>query len=193
MYSVYLAKFIYEMLKGNIAVSNDPDVNRMTEHIKKFDYIKDFDVCFTYKNNTYLDSSSVVHNKVALNTILTPNYMIIGKSVEPLRWEDKGTWATMDFKTRLDSNGTKLTHSGNAIKIGTGVSKIRVVAQVLYDGSNVDASSNYIFMRISQNNVGKSKTINGFHRWGTLHTEAILKVSSGDLIKCDVLKSMDVI
>ena len=143
-----------------------------------------------FKNNTYLDSSSVVHNKVALNTILTPNYMIIGKSVEPLRWADKGTWATMDFKTGLDSNGTKLTHSGNAIKIGTGVSKIRVVAQVLYDGSNVDASSNYIFMRISQNNVGKSKTINGFHRWGTLHTEAILKVSSGDLIKCDVLKSM---
>ena len=87
-----------------------------------------------FKNNTYLDSSSVVHTKVALNTILTSNYMIIGKSVEPLRWADKGTWATMDFKTRLDSNGTKLTHSGNAIKIGTGVSKIRVVAQVLYDG-----------------------------------------------------------
>ena len=55
VYSVYLAKFIYEMLKGNIAISNDPDVNRMTEHIKKFDYIKDFDVCFTYKNNTYLE------------------------------------------------------------------------------------------------------------------------------------------
>ena len=138
-----------------------------------------------FKNNTYLDSSSVVHNKVALNTILTPNYMIIGKSVEPLRWADKGTWATMDYKTRLDSTGTKLTHSGNALIIGS-----VVVAQVLYDGSNVDASSNYIFMRISQNNVGKSKTINGFHRWGTLHTEAILKVSSGDLIKCDVLKSM---
>ena len=29
-----------------------------------------------FKNNTYLDSSSVVHNKVALNTILTPNYYV---------------------------------------------------------------------------------------------------------------------
>lgn len=142
------------------------------------------------KNNLYLDSSSIVHNKKILNTILTPNYMIIGKSVEPLRWAVKGAWNAMDFTKKLDSNGSKLSHSENAIKIGTGVSKIRVVAQVLYDASGIDASSNYIFMRISQNKVGKSKTINGFHRWGTLHTETILKVSPGDLIRCDVLKSM---
>lgn len=143
-----------------------------------------------FRNNTYLDSSSIVHNKKTLDTILTPNYMIIGKNVEPLKWTTKGSWNAMDFLKKLDSNGSKLSHSGNGIKIGTGVSKIRVVAQVLYDGSGIDASNNYIFMRISNNGVGKSKTINGFHRWGTLHTEAILRVSSGDLIKCDVLKSM---
>ena len=37
-----------------------------------------------FKNNIYLDSSSVAHNKKPLNEVLIPNYMMIGKSVEPL-------------------------------------------------------------------------------------------------------------
>lgn len=142
-----------------------------------------------FRNNMYLDSTSVVHNMKPLNEILTPNYMMIGKSIEPLKWSAQNTWQPMDFKTKVTSSGNKLIHEGNGIKIGDGVSKVRVVAQILYDVSGLDASSNYLFMRISNNNVGKSKSITAMHRWGDLHTEAIFSVSKNDIIKCDVLKS----
>ena len=142
-----------------------------------------------FKNNIYLDSSSVAHNKKPLNEVLTPNYMMIGKSVEPLKWSTQDTWQPMDFKTKITSSGNKLIHEGNEIKIGEGVSKVRVTAQILYDVSGLDQASNYLFMRISNNNVGKSKSITGMLRWGTLHTEAVFNVSKNDIIKCDVLKS----
>ena len=142
-----------------------------------------------FKNNIYLDTSSIVHSTRILNELLTPNYMMIGKTVEPLRWSTQDTWQPMDFKTKITSFGNKLIHDGNGIRIGSGVSKVRVVAQILYDVSGLDASTNYLFMRISNNNIGKSKSITGMHRWGTLHTEAIFNVSEDDIIKCDVLKS----
>ena len=123
------------------------------------------------------------------NEKLIPNYMMIGKSVEPLKWSTQDTWQPMDFKTKITSSGNKLIHEGNGIKIGEGVSKVRVTAQILYDVSGLDQASNYLFMRISNNNVGKSKSITGMLRWGTLHTEAIFNVSKNDIIKCDVLKS----
>ena len=142
-----------------------------------------------FKNNIYLDSSSVAHNTKPLNEILTANYMMIGKSSEPLRWSAQDTWQPMNFTTKITSSGDKLILQGNGIKIGDGVSKVRVTAQILYDVSGLDASTNYLFLRISNNNVGKTKAITGMLRWGTLHTEAIFNVSKNDIIKCDVLKS----
>ena len=144
-----------------------------------------------FKNNTYLDSSSIAHNQKPLNEILTPNYMVIGKVNEPIKWSTNMSWVPMDFKKLVTSSGNKLVHSGTGIKIGNGVSKVRVVAQILYDVANIDSSANYLFMRISKNNEGKSKTITGLHRWGTLHTEAIFNVVQNDIIRCDVYKNTD--
>ena len=103
-----------------------------------------------FRNNTFLDSSSIVHNKKTLNEVLTPNYMMIGKSSEPLRWSAQDTWQPMDFKTKITSSGNKLIHEGNGIKIGEGVSKVRVTAQILYDVSGLDQASNYLLIRINK-------------------------------------------
>lgn len=144
-----------------------------------------------FRNNTYLDSSSIAHNKKPLNEILNPNYMMKGKITEPIKWSTSQSWVPMDFKKVVESSGNKLIDYGTGIKIGAGVSKVRAVAQVLYDVANIDASANYLFMRISQNDIGKSKTITGMLRWGMLHTEAVFGVKEGDVIKCDVLKNTD--
>ena len=60
---------------------------------------------------------------------------------------------------------------------------------IFNDGTRYSFNPDDIVIFVGANNVGKSKSITGMLRWGTLHTEAIFNVSKNDIIKCDVLKS----
>lgn len=145
-----------------------------------------------FKNNIYLDTSSITHNKILLSDIinnLSPSYMIIGKTEEPLRWSTNDQWNRMSFNKILEQYGNNFALSNSSIKIKSGVKKVRVVAQVIFDISGADANNQYIIMRISQNDVGKAKSISPLLRWGTLHTETILNVKENDEIRCDVIKN----
>lgn len=143
-----------------------------------------------FRNNTYLDSTGIVHNQKLLSDILSVNYMRIGKSAEPQTWTSVDSWTVINFNKTLSSSGNRLTYYDKGIKIGSGVSKVRVTAQVLFDVSGANISSHYIIMRIRKNNDGKAKAIFPLLRWGTISTSTIIDVTENDVIRADLIKNL---
>ena len=159
----------------------------------------------------YWDSSNVVYNRTPLNTTLNnintslnnintsltglntkanncKDYLKIYKSnsSEPLDWPGAiGQWTVFGSMTTWQQYGSRLTRDGYWIKIGAGVEKIRIRAQVL---CQIDAwsANDWLMLGIGKNgtttNIGTivAKTIISELAWINLQCEAIVDVVEGD-------------
>ena len=55
VYSVFMAKFIYDLVTSKLVIPNEPDERRMEAYIKPYFYIRDVDVCYQHPDGTYLE------------------------------------------------------------------------------------------------------------------------------------------
>lgn len=55
IYSVFMNNFIYDAIQGNIALVDEPDVNRMRDQIKPYLYLQEMDLCFKGLDQRFID------------------------------------------------------------------------------------------------------------------------------------------
>lgn len=103
------------------------------------------------KNNMYWDSTSITHNKKNLSDILNKNIMQLIVSNE-YNLTTNNTYENVKFDTKQFSIGNKLIFdsTNNAIKIGEGVSKVKIHVEL----SMVKASDGLIYLRL-ETSTGK--------------------------------------
>lgn len=87
------------------------------------------------KNDNYLDSTSIVHNKEKLSDVLTTNAMTINLSKNTeVTVSGKYSYVAVPFDNTENSYGDKLVFKNNKIYIGAGVKKVRVSANGMDQG-----------------------------------------------------------
>ena len=178
-----------------------------------------------FKDNTYFDSTGVVHERTPLNEVLNNignitnaystsqtdayscNY--INEKLYEISTNTKSAITiglsanvshTATTKVALDivmsSIGDKFTLSDNGIKIGAGVTKVKVSANILQQASDVNLYGGYITKNgtnlASVVNVGFN-TIPRTNSWEYFHTgisPIIIDVVEGDIIYlCSYVKN----
>lgn len=106
-----------------------------------------------------------------------------------IEWTGMSTPQTMPYNV-IDYNSSDgaLTHyNSNSIKIGTGVSQIRVTAQITTDYPSSDNVSFYQFIYLYKNNTQVFKTISPIFRWIDFGIYGVvLDVTEGDIITCKI-------
>ena len=172
---------------------------------------------FKFADNNYLDSTGIVHYRIPLNVVLdnigditnaysasqtdayscnyineklyeiytnTKSAMTIGLSANVSH--TKTTKVALD--TVMNTIGDKFTLSNNGIKIGVGVTKVKVSANILQQASGVNLYGGYITKNgtnlASAVNVGFN-TITRTNSWEFFHTgisPIIIDVTEGDII-----------
>lgn len=172
---------------------------------------------FNFTDNNYLDSTGVVHHRIPLNVVLdnigditntysasqtdayscnyineklyeistnTKSKMTIGLSANV---SHKAT-TKVALNTIMDSVGDKFTLSANGIKIGAGVTKVKVSANILQHSTAVNLYGGYITKNgtnlASAVNVGFN-TITNTNSWAFFHTgisPIIIDVTEGDIL-----------
>ena len=98
------------------------------------------------KNNMYWDSTSIKHNKKNLSDILDKNIMKIIYSGDYYNLTTNNTYELVNLNNTNFSIGNKLTFdsTNKAIKIGEGVSKVKIHAEL----SIVKKSAGLIYLQI---------------------------------------------
>ena len=170
---------------------------------------------FTFADNNYLDSTGVVHHRIPLNVVLdnigdiTNDYSqsqtdayscnYINEKLDELSTKSAitiGLSANVNHKatkkvalnTIMNSIGNKFTLIDNGIKIGAGVTKVKVSANILQQASDVNLYGGYITKNgtnlASAVNIGFN-TIPRTNSWEFFHTgisPIIIDVVEGDII-----------
>ena len=170
---------------------------------------------FTFADNNYLDSTGVVHHRIPLNVVLdnigdiTNDYSqsqtdayscnYINEKLDELSTKSSitiGLSANVNHKatkkvalnTIMNSIGNKFTLIDNGIKIGAGVTKVKVSANILQQASDVNLYGGYITKNgtnlASAVNIGFN-TIPRTNSWEFFHTgisPIIIDVVEGDII-----------
>lgn len=170
---------------------------------------------FKFADNNYLDSTGVVHHRIPLNVVLdnigditndysqsqtdayscnyinekldeisTKSAMTIGLSTNV---NHKAT-TKVALNKIMNSIGNKFTLNSNGIRIGAGVTKVKVSANILQQASVVNLYGGYITKNdtnlASAVNVGFN-TITRTDSWEYFHTgisPIIIDVVEGDII-----------
>ena len=172
---------------------------------------------FTFADNNYLDSTGVVHERIPLNVVLdnigdiTNAYSVsqtdayscnyINEKLYEIYTNTKnkmtiGLGANVSHKattkvaldTVMSTIGDKFTLNSNGIRIGAGVTKVKVSANILQQASDVNLYGGYITKNgtnlASAVNIGFN-TIPRTNSWEFLHTgisPIIIDVVEGDII-----------
>ena len=172
---------------------------------------------FRFTGDNYLDSTGVVHERIPLNVVLdnigdiTNAYSVsqtdayscnyINEKLYEIYTNTKskmtiGLGANVSHKattkvaldTVMSTIGDKFTLSNNGIKIGAGVTKVKVSANILQHASSVNLYGGYITKNgtnlASAVNVGFN-TITNTNSWAFFHTgisPIIIDVVEGDII-----------
>ena len=138
------------------------------------------------KDNNYIDSSGVVHNRKQLNGILN----VIGESATIIRSIQQTFTNTTSTKILFDAAGKTGTSQSllfslqnNGIKIGAGISKVRVDLSVWSQSANDCYSSIHILKNSTQYTYEMAPpTNNANHRWRNQYSYAIIDVQENDII-----------
>ena len=136
-------------------------------------------------------SNSVNELQTSVNNIktqITHDFMILGFSGAESTWTEDGVWIPVGFGAVKSSSGNKLINSMPNVKIGKGVSKVRVFAQLTYYQESTD---DYMFLAITKNGVNQAKSIQAMAAWGQITVDYVLSVKEGDLIGAQVYKDND--
>ena len=170
---------------------------------------------FKFADNNYLDSTGIVHHRIPLNVVLdnigditndysqsqTDTYSCnyINERLDEISTKSAITIGlsanvshTATTKVALDtvmnSIGDKFTLNSNGIKVGAGVTKVKVSANILQQASAVNLYGGYITKNgtnlASAVNVGFN-TIPRTNSWEYFHTgisPIIIDVVEGDII-----------
>lgn len=170
---------------------------------------------FKFADNNYLDSTGVVHHRIPLNVVLdnigdiTNDYSqsqtdayscnYINEKLDEISTKSAitiGLSANVNHKatkkvalnTIMNSIGNKFTLIDNGIKIGAGVTKVKVSANILQQASDVNLYGGYITKNgtnlASAVNIGFN-TIPRTNSWEFFHTgisPIIIDVVEGDII-----------
>ena len=172
---------------------------------------------FKFADNNYLDSTGIVHHRIPLNVVLdnigdiTNTYSAsqtdayscnyINEKLDEIYTNTKSKMTiglsanvshTATTKVALDTVmniiGDKFTLNSNGIKIGAGVTKVKVSANILQQASAVNLYGGYITKNgtnlASAVNVGFN-TITRTNSWEFFHTgisPIIIDVTEGDII-----------
>ena len=136
-------------------------------------------------------SSSVNELQANVNDIktqITHDFMVLGFSGAESTWTEDGVWIPVGFGAVKSSSGNKLINSMPNVKIGKGVSKVRVFVQLTYYQESVD---DYMFLAITKNGANQAKSIQAMAAWGQITVDYVLSVKEGDLIGAQVYKDND--
>lgn len=170
---------------------------------------------FKFTDNNYLDSTGIVHHRIPLNVVLgnigdiTNDYSqsqtdayscnYINEKLDEISTKSAitiGLSANISHKkttkvalnTIMNNIGDKFTLIDNGIKIGAGVTKVKVSANILQQASVVNLYGGYITKNgtnlASAVNVGFN-TITNTNSWAFFHTgisPIIIDVVEGDII-----------
>ena len=123
-----------------------------------------------------------------IKTQITHDFMVLGFSGAESTWTEDGVWIPVGFGAVKSSSGNKLINSMPNVKIGKGVSKVRVFAQLTYYQESTD---DYMFLAITKNGVNQAKSIQAMAAWGQITVDYVLSVKEGDLIGAQVYKDND--
>lgn len=136
-------------------------------------------------------SNSVNELQTSVNNIktqITHDFMVLGFSGAESTWTEDGVWVPVGFGAVKSSSGSKLINSMPNVKIGKGVSKVRVFAQLTY---YQESTEDYMFLAITKNGTNQAKSIQAMAAWGQITVDYVLSVSEGDLIGAQVYKDND--
>lgn len=136
-------------------------------------------------------SNSVNELQTSVNSIqtqITHDFMVLGFSGAESTWTEDGVWVPVGFGAVKSSSGSKLINSMPSVKIGKGVSKVRVFAQLTYYQQSTD---DYMFLAITKNGTNQAKSIQAMAQWGQITVDYVLSVKEGDLIGAQVYKESD--
>ena len=170
---------------------------------------------FKFADNNYLDSTGVVHHRIPLNVVLdnigdiTNDYSqsqtdayscnYINEKLDEISTKSAITiglsanvshigTTKVALNTIMNNIGDKFTLIDNGIKIGAGVTKVKVSANILQQASTVNLYGGYITKNgtnlASAVNVGFN-TITRTDSWEFFHTgisPIIIDVTEGDII-----------
>lgn len=170
---------------------------------------------FKFTDNNYLDSTGIVHHRIPLNVVLgnigdiTNDYSqsqtdayscnYINEKLDEISTKSAitiGLSANISHKkttkvalnTIMNNIGDKFTLIDNGIKIGAGVTKVKVSANILQQASVVNLYGGYITKNgtnlASAVNVGFN-TITNTNSWAFFHTgisPIIIDVVEGDIL-----------
>ena len=170
---------------------------------------------FKFANNNYLDSTGVVHHRIPLNVVLdnigdiTNDYSqsqtdayscnYINEKLDEISTKSAITiglsanvshigTTKVALNTIMNNIGDKFTLIDNGIKIGAGVTKVKVSANILQQASTVNLYGGYITKNgtnlASAVNVGFN-TITRTDSWEFFYTgisPIIIDVTEGDII-----------
>ena len=170
---------------------------------------------FRFTGDNYLDSEGIVHHRIPLNVVLdnigdiTNDYSqsqtdayscnYINEKLDEISTKSAITIGLSDnqkhtstikvkLNTVMNSIGNKFTLIDNGIKIGAGVTKVKVSANILQQSSGVNLYGGYITKNgtnlASAVNVGFN-TITRTNSWEFFHTgisPIIIDVTEGDII-----------
>lgn len=136
-------------------------------------------------------SNSVNELQTSVNNIktqITHDFMVLGFSGAESTWTEDGVWIPVGFGAVKSYSGTKLINSMPNVKIGAGVSKVRVFVQLTY---YLESPEDYMFLAITKNGTNQAKSIQAMADWGQITVDYVLNVKEGDLIGAQVYKDND--
>lgn len=136
-----------------------------------------------FKNDTYLDSTSIRHNKELLSDILNKTNEIITVSLS-----SQLNNLTADGDIVFDkyvSIGNKLTLNNGKVKIGANVKKVKVSGACFIDTAN---STGYLWLFINRNDsiVASNLTAGATIYKSCSIATRVIEVSEGDLISLEI-------
>lgn len=130
------------------------------------------------KNNTYWDSTGITHNKKTLDNYLNKSFLgaILSSDVTPTT----KSYIEISNWSQTLKIGDKLSISNGKIKIGSGVSYIKISGQL--GGYNNENNLFYMFLRKNGNGIGTWHVLRSYGTYFIMPINQIVQVNEGDII-----------
>lgn len=135
------------------------------------------------KNNTYWDSSGIVHEKKILKNIINNlrNYIYCGISNEIVT---RNNYDTVTNWKEYNNIGNAFSISNGQILIGNDVNKVKISVKIrAYNTGN-----NLLYSFITKNSQGVSSTwvVDNINGYKTVYNQSIVDVSAGDKLSVNL-------
>lgn len=141
---------------------------------------------FKFKNNNYVDSTGIVHNKTLLSTLLDKLLNVVPTKYLLATISDSSHVSNVDWtkmlliKSEGNVKNTELTVENNVIKVGKNISRLKISASVFCEGI---VNGAYIWGAICVNDSRACMTItSGTYYQSAIFPPKIINVQENDLI-----------